>query len=420
MPAFRFRAEPQRRRHTQFALSRVHLDWVFVVKHSPALAWQKPGDFRINLSKGQIATAAALNVTQSGLPEGQFVDLVADVLLAFSRGRPSPLPYRRDEIARSLRTGHFQAAPWRPRQTVPWDIDHVGFVTHLLHPETGTNVGSVIAPTLLECDIEAHASALDKVRSRSQKAGDKAYQRLMAGRCGSVLHAIRERKLPEHDKASLTRTIRTHVQCMVVRSGHARESDIRLRSTAPMGDRFAGFNTWHTVGHTLLATVVAPAALLMRYPDIACDDRFVGAGDGRILRTLVSEQMIPARDGARIFRIARAVIARLRAAGIELVDTSPLLAAISEACAGVSQLKAGDMKATGWSKMDFNQLRFGLSATEASAYVALRMLQALKQIDSCIEVDRDESKPSRSPQCLAAERAATCLCKCDATRRRIA
>jgi hypothetical protein len=378
---------------------------MFVVEHYPNWAWRKPGDFRIGLSKVRIAIAAALNVTQSGFSDDQFVDLVADVLLAFVRGRPSPLPYRRDEIARALRAEHFQAAPWRPRQIVPWDIDHVGFVTYLLHPQTGTGVGSVVASTLLECDIDAHAFALDQVRSRSRKAGDKAYQHLMAGRCGSVLQAIRAGKLPGHDKASLTQAVRTHAQCMVVRSGHGREGDIRLRSTAPLGDRFAGFNIWHSVGHTLLATVAAPAALLTRYPDIACDDRFVGAGDGRILRTLVSEKMMPARGGARIFRIVRAVIARLRADGIELLDTRPLLTAISEACAGASQLRAGDMKATGWSKMDFNELRFGLSATEASAFVALRMLQGLRQIDPCIEaIEAGRSPPSQDSTWLPSER----------------
>lgn len=348
--------------------------------------------------------AATLNVTQGGITDREIAALAVEHILASQRGAPSPAPFRIRQLARSVRGNHFQHAPYRPRAITFSDIDHASYVTHLLHPSTGDASQSLIAETLLGHEAEHHAQALDDLRSQSRQSNDTAYATLLGGRCGTVARGACDRIFSGHARDTLIDISRTHARCLVIRSAHDRIADIRLHSVEPVGDRFAGFNSWHSAGSSCLAMIAAPAALLQKLPSQANNIGCATATDDKLFERLVDKQILPAVEGRRIMTIARLAADMLRDKGIHDIDSDALLAAIARTCSAAARLNQGHMKVAGWSQIDFAEFRTGLSAAEASAFVGLEMLRALKHIDDCIAAIEQRRPLPRRPDLVPTKR----------------
>jgi hypothetical protein len=140
------------------------------------------------------------------------------------------------------------------------------------------------------------------------------------------------------------------------------------------------------VGSTVLETNVAPACLIQRLTTAIKAGEFVGMSDEQLLAHAVQKNFLPAgEDGVDIVAVARTVLGKLESrATIESYDIAEAVKAIANASEPMSHLNRGDMKRAGFSRLDFAEHRLGLSASEASAFVALEMTRAFRHVGACV------------------------------------
>lgn len=359
-------------------------------------AGRKPGDRYTGLTKKQIALAATLSVTQSGLSEQELVELMFTQMIVHLHGRQGISSDKSSRIAKPISHQNSHKS-YPPRPVTEIDIDHRSYITHLLQP--GTASQNLVAEEFLDRDPMLHAKALDDLRAISRKTKDGAYEGLIAGDCGKIICGAYARMFPGHEPSTLIDVAQTHGNILIIRRGHDRVSQIARLSLAPFDDRFSGFKTWLTVGHSFLATITAPALIIQKLQALASDPRIANLDEAALFDRLVKETALPPKEeGRKMMSIIKQVIDKLHDRGIDMTDTRPLLDAIAKATAPAACLNRGDMKEAGWSKIDFPHFQTGLSATEASAFVAMRMMQALRRADECVAIIERGGTVSRTEQ----------------------
>ncbi|WP_313440782.1 hypothetical protein [Novosphingobium sp.] len=356
------------------------------------LASRPKGERYTGLTAAQAAEAAAQNVLRGSVSPARVVDLATNFINALHGYAPNELPGAIKEIRDSIWREHFEEGVYRPHRTICGDIDHRSYIATLLSPSASPHILEALYNCLPGHLPEEHPSNLDQLRERSKELDDNVYDRVIRSNLGSILKSLRRGLLQGHEPLFLTEVIRNHARCFAVRTAHAKIDILRQHSIAPLGDRFCGFHDWALVGHSCLAALAAPAAIIRKLNEF--EEAALCSADedsSTLLEHLVDAKLLPPGPAGRaIISLAHVVEERLNTTQPEYgYHMGAALSIVQHKTAAVASLNRGDMKRDGSSRMDFSTLRIGLSTAEASSYVSLELLRAFAHIDLCIEAVLD-------------------------------
>lgn len=271
-----------------------------------------------------------------------------------------------------------------PKLLSPKDIDHHINVASLLSSARDSEILDKISIHLLGRSIEEHARALDGLRN----ANPRIHRLLVGGDADLALDAIRrDNALAPATREEMIEVVRTHVRCWLIRTARHRADQLASFATEPMGSAFAGYTGCKTVGHVLLASCVAPAKLLQRIIAAAHNGLFDGLTPEQTLGRLVELGLVSAKAADPLLMKLKGISYRLGRSGEFAWPASfqPILDRIAAVTFDLSRLTQRDMQDAGFSRMDLNKYRHGLSTSEIISWVALELHQAAHHLDTCIE-----------------------------------
>ena len=347
------------------------------------------GDRTNGISRADAAKAAAQNVICSGITEVRLAAMARNFVDALHGDGPNRLSDRLDATKDRIWRDHFVAGAYWPERIRAWQsVNHGAYVAHLTSPSNNTHLIGTTAEMLLGTQPDIHARALDQLRDTSRRAQDTAYDTVMRGSLGLALQLLRDGKYPAHCQTELRRTIARHGRLFLIRTAHEKITVLRAHATAPYGDGFSGFRDWCLMGHSVLATIAAPATILARLAERERSGCYSTLSDASTVEALVSDGVLPpGEDGEIILNIAKVARDQLwsgRRSGTKR-NLSDVLNFLARGTAPAAALNRGDMKADGLSRLDFATQRLGLSAAEGSTYVGIETLRAIRVVDLCVE-----------------------------------
>lgn len=174
---------------------------------------------------------------------------------------------------------------------------------------------------------------------------------------------------------------------VLISIAHDHIDHIRWLATRPTGRHFAGFTTWKSAGHVLLASVAEPALVVA--DAIMLAKTFYGDDDA-VRPMLARNKLLDAGPpGDFVWSAALEVRATLRRRKFSEARLVRRLGAIANDIAPVSRLTNRDMAAEGLTASSMSAFWFGLESTEAATYVAIDLLKALGAVEAIVEAVLD-------------------------------
>lgn len=278
---------------------------------------------------------------------------------------------------------------------IPNFTDHDDLVAKMISP---SGKAQVLDQLLGEASIAHsydHAIALDSLWQVSLCNRDRIYQHVISGNFSKVLHALRENSKSGHRPDVLRNTVRNHARYLAVLVAHHKTAIIRAHSRQPWGSAFSGENEWKHVGHTLTSGIVSPAIVLQKIAKILERDALREMSEDQVIAYLIKEGVLSddtkqstegRKFGMATWKLCNDIFYKLRPEHqSENTDFKQKVLRLADHTKRLSQLRRGHMKLAGFTAMTFNDLRMKTSPSEATAGVALNLLEQFTSIDKILD-----------------------------------
>lgn len=354
------------------------------------LADTKRGDLEIGLSSWQQAYAVCAAMNMLPIPERYIMEMLHYFLEHGKIRIPGPALRSIQEDLRS----YFPTGNPCLEDLIPDFTDHDDLVAKIISP---SGKAQVLDQLLGEASIAHsydHAIALDNLREASLRNKDRIYQQVISGDFSKVLYALRENSKSGHHPDVLRNAIRNHARYLAVLVAHHKTAIIRAHSRQPWGSAFSGENEWKHVGHTLMSGIVSPAVVLQKIAKILEQDALRGMNEDQVVAYLIKEGVLSddtkqntegRKFGMATWKLCKDTFYKLPPEHqSENTDFKQKVLRLANHTKRLSQLRRGHMKLAGFSAMTFNDLRMQTSPSEATAGVALNLLEEFASIDKIL------------------------------------
>lgn len=186
-------------------------------------------------------------------------------------------------------------------------------------------------------------------------------------------------------KDQLIKMVIRQAHLFAIYLAHQRVRYLKGLAQRPYGSGFAGYKTWLTVGHVLLATVWAPAAVVVEIGTSSLLKGEVELDEAEQIRIARDHHWIPDDDNGRwLVEQAKRLTADYRLPMFGSLLIRDILTDAVQFARPAATLTRSDLKANGYSLATFTHLSLGVSAPEACIFIAEELERAFAEIPKTV------------------------------------
>ena len=335
----------------------------------PASPFYRRNDLGFTLAQSGAAAAANARSRITAHPLGMR-GLFSQLLLAYVDPDPCPLATLQSKIAPVDGTALDILPQFEPRQG-----DEQAFCDRLLSPSANDDALRMFEATW-KIGRDRHVSDLRWLRSERPQA----FRLVVTAKLRRACRVIKKENNPTL-KDRLTATVRKQAILFAIHFAHQRIAYLKNLAQRPYGTGFAGYKTWLTVGHVLLATIWAPAAIVVEIGTSPLLKPGLELDEAEQLRIARQRHWIPDdANGRWLVEQARQVATEYHLSGYGRPFVRDMLMGAVESPRSAATLTRSDLRANGYSFATFAHLTVGVSVPEACIFIATELEQAFLEI----------------------------------------
>lgn len=335
----------------------------------PASPFYRRNDLGFTLAQSSAAAAANARSRITTHPLG-VPGLFSQLLLAYVDADHRPLATFRGKVA-PVDGAALNILP----QSEPQRGEEQAFCDKLLSPSGNDDALHMLDATW-KIERDRHVSDLQWLRSERPAA----FRLVVAGKLRRACRVI-EKETNFTLKERLTEIAIKQVILFAIYFAHQRIAYLKHIAQRPYGAGFAGYKTWLTVGHVLLATIWAPAAIVVEIGTSPLLKPGLELDEAEQLRIARQRHWIPDdANGQWLVEQARQVAADYHLFDYGRLFVRDMLMGAVEAARSAATLTRSDLRANGYSFATFAHLTVGVSVPEACIFIATELEQAFSDI----------------------------------------
>lgn len=346
-------------------------------KLAPASASASPfhrrNDLGFTLAQSSAAAAANARARISAHPlgiGGLFSQLLRAYVERDQRALAAPL--------RKVAQADAAALNMLPRHE-PARGQEQAFCEQLLSPSRNDDALSLFDATW-KVGCNQHVSDLQWLRDERPRV----FTLIVTGRLRRACRMI-EKAADCALKDRLTTMVIRQALLFAICLAHQRVAHLKELAQRPYGSGFAGYKTWLTVGHVLLATIWAPAAVVVEIGTSPLLKGEVELDEAEQVRVAQERHWIPNDDNGRwLVEQAKRITADYRLPTFGSLLIRDILLDAVQSARSAATLTRSDLKANGYSLATFTHLSLGVSAPEACIFIAEELERAFLEIPKTV------------------------------------
>ena len=293
------------------------------------------------------------------------------------------------QLLRAYVEQDFRAKPASPRAIAPADAaalsilflkepargEEQAYCDQLLSPSRN-DAALYLFDTTWNVARDQHVAELRWLRDERPKT----FRMIVTGKLRLACRSIRKKESAEL-KLRLTEVVRRQAVLLAIHLAHQRIAYLKELAQQPYGSGFAGYRTWLTVGHVLLATIWAPAAIVVEIGTSPLLEPGLDLEEAEQINTAKSRHWIPDDGNGRwLVEQAKHIAADFRLPSYGRHFVRDMLADAVQSALPSATLTRSDLKAVGYSRATFSHLNLGVSVPEACIFVAAELERAFCDI----------------------------------------
>jgi hypothetical protein len=335
----------------------------------PASPFYRRNDLGFTLAQSSAAAAANARSRITAHPLG-FRGLFSQLLLAYVDSDHRPLATFQGKVAPA-----DDAALNILPQSEPRRGDEQAFCDRLLSPSANDDALRMFDATW-KIGRNRHVSDLLWLRGERPEA----FRLIVTGKMRRACRII-EKEKESSLKDRLTAIVRKQAILFAINFAHQRIAYLKHLAQRPYGTGFAGYKTWLTVGHVLLATIWSPAAIVVEIGTSPLLKPGLELDEAEQLRIARQRHWIPDdANGRWLVEQARQVAKDYHLSVYGRTFVQDMLMGAVESARSAATLTRSDLRANGYSFATFAHLGVGVSVPEACIFIATELEQAFLEI----------------------------------------